>query len=414
MAWRIYEGKTTAVSQVNKVTVAATTHANASYKVKLTDETGEVITVVNYQTTAITSTSQVAKALTSSWNKSGLPNAAAITAATTNATVKFTADTAGAPFTLSTCTSNGASLTPTGTTTSNSGPHVYNLAGNWQGGTAPAANDDVRIPPGAPSILYGLANSATSIDSFRVEEGYTGNIGGTDGGYLRIKMGTGEVFEFSGGGKSYIDMGGSDISPIVSNTAAAAAGEHGLYFKGTAISNFYLKKGNVRFGEDSDTTSRCDVFHVSFIDDTESDAHLTIGGAISDVAGTSFSDINQTGGVVEAFPTGGLGTLTMTGGVFRLERGCGIAKASTIRGPGTLEHNSNGTVASLTISDGASYLNEKDTRSKTVTSITSKSDGVSIVDSFHKVNFGTGPVFDGVDHSESRLNFGPNATFSIS
>lgn len=420
-----WEGKAIAIAQADMNAIVDTTGTDATvFTIRLYPEDGTTNTA-NFSYTASdgTATSTLVADITSSWNADGNPLIATVTGATTGSWMELTADTAGKPFTTSFNTSTNGSSTAayawsttataaTATSVSNSGPNVYSLADNWEAGAIPGAGDNVRIPAGSASILYGLDQDGVTINSFRVEAGYTGTIGGTDGGYLRITMGTGDRFEFAGEGTAWVDLGTANVVPIITNTASAATGKHGLYLKGQPT-NVYIYRGNVGYGvEVDDGTTRCDTFHVSFVNNVAGDVALTIGDGVFDVAGTSNPDVNQTGGTVVARDDVHL--LTMTAGEFALNdptaltNAARLTSAGTISGPGVFRHDSTGTVTGLTLSNGAQYRNERDVQAKTVSAITVKSNDVTVIDKFGKVTWSAGVDFDNTQHDRCVLDFGPN------
>jgi len=66
---------------------------------------------------------------------------------------------------------------------------AYATAGNWVGGSAPSAGDDVVIAPhpttGVSNAIAGSNQTATELASFTVHPGYSANIG-SSGTYLQI------------------------------------------------------------------------------------------------------------------------------------------------------------------------------------------------------------------------------------
>lgn len=104
----------------------------------------------------------------------------------------------------------------------------------------PVATDNVRIPAGSGAI-DGVDQSSVAIGDFVVEDGYTAAIGSATAPLIIDP----DRFEWSGGGRSYIDLYSANISPDIIKTAAGGVGLMGLYLKGSNLSTVTVYSGTV-------------------------------------------------------------------------------------------------------------------------------------------------------------------------
>ena len=370
MAVKVYQGDSVAVAQVHtgsvKTGTATSGLSSRDAQIILTDEAG-VTTTVGF-TLSASETSDITIGMAAAWNAHGNAAVSRVTAASTSTTVQLTADEAGAPFSVTFDASSGNTTliwttSDVGTaTTANSGPNDWAIAENWLAGVVPAENDDVVLPAGAPSILYGLNNSGTSVGSFKVQKGYAGTLGGTDKAYLKVTIKTNGVTEFGGSGKSWVDLGASGVKPIVTESYLPGIGEYGLNLRCTSVVDLYVLKGNVGVGTDKDdVTTRVSNFHVSFIDSQETDAKVAIGENVQSVAPGAIVELDQNGGEVtnQGAP---IVTLNILSGTYTGESDGTVTTANVY---GKMVHNSNGTIATLNLSGEFDCSN--DPRTKTIT-----------------------------------------------
>jgi hypothetical protein len=136
---------------------------------------GEIIASTSGGGTA----NQVATALASAWNAvTGNPYAVPITALAVGSDVRFTADIAGVPFTVSAAVTGGAGTIGTATgVTASEGPNDWSTPANWSGAAVPVNADDVVFRDASSPALWGLAQSAVTLASLVIEQTYTGTIG---------------------------------------------------------------------------------------------------------------------------------------------------------------------------------------------------------------------------------------------
>jgi len=243
MANQTYVGNAVSVAQVDIGTVTGSSSTGGhTLTIKSLDENGTDHSIVETVVAAGIASSTAASNIVTTWNASGDPVISRVTASASGAIVSLTADTAGVPMTTSwtfvtTPGATSGSWGTQGTSVSNSGPNDFNTAANWDTLSVPASTDNIFLPPGSESILYGLNQSTKNFGKFIVQPGYTYDIGGTDGGYLRFAPATGADFKFAGTGTAYIDVVGSDIDPLIEKAGPGATGTYGLYRKRTAMSH---------------------------------------------------------------------------------------------------------------------------------------------------------------------------------
>lgn len=207
-------------------------------------------------------------------------------------------------------------------------PNDWSVTGNWEDGTVPTTNDDVRIPAGSAAITAGLNQSAVAIGDFYIEPGYDQNIGSASG-YLRIDPNRFEVSPV--GGTQYIDIGSAAIDAQVHSTGSAGTGLHALYLKGSAIDDLSITSGSVGVAARGAETATVATLRVL------QSAEVTVG------VGTTLTTLRVLDGVVvlQAAAT----TVNIYGGEVRTEEEGAI---TTINGyGGTLTLNSTGTITTL-------------------------------------------------------------------
>jgi hypothetical protein len=107
----------------------------------------------------------------------------------------------------------------------------------------PVATDHVRIAAGSGNIT-GVDQSSVAVGDFIVEDGYTGTIGSVAMPLIIDP----DRFEWSGTGRSYIDLYTANIAPDVIKTGAGGAGLMGLYLTGTNLTTLTVYAGTVGLG----------------------------------------------------------------------------------------------------------------------------------------------------------------------
>ena len=333
--------------------------SGTTYNLTVTDEAGRTHVV---STVGVSNVNTTATNLNTAWNADNNPAVDRVTATVSTDTITLRADNIGQPFTIaSSKTSGSGTIGSVTVTTASSGPNDYGIAENWYESAyhVPGAGDDVVIGPEAQSsILYGLNQSSVDLNSFCVKEGVGVQLGGTDGGYLKLGFASGgKVIDFNGTGQAWVHVGANPVSPIIRNTAQPSQGLHGLYLAGTDVANIYLYRGNVGFGvSPDDTTSECNNFYVSNLGRPATDSHLTIGPHVQNTSGAAITLIQKFGGSVICHGTTGVTAVKQKspsrdpadGGYFEATKDCGaIATFTNDAGLADLSNTDAGTTCNV-------------------------------------------------------------------
>lgn len=228
---------------------------------------------------------------------------------------------------------------------------AYATAGNWAGGVAPIAGDDVRIPAGSGPI-DGSDQSATAIADFVVEDGHTGTFGD---GTTNLKIDC-DAFHFSGLGQAYFDLHTAAISPQVFRTGPAATGERGLYLIGSALVTLNVMGGSVGVASRAGETAT-----VATIRNLGGDVWVGLGCSLTTFYQTdgraevrcAATTINVHGGTLYTKEEGAVTTLNVYGGNVYPES-TGTITTANING-GTTDFTTSGaarTVTALVLNGG--------------------------------------------------------------
>ena len=166
-------GSADAVAQVatGSIDTVDGTPANNTFIVTIG---GVAVSVVGDTDVATTATN-----LRTALNASTHPYFEAITWSGSAGDIIGTADAAGAPF-IAALTETGAgtgTVTDFAATTASSGPNHWDTAVNWSLAVVPVNTDDVRIRDSDVTIAWGLAQSAVTLDTMKVDRSYTGRVG---------------------------------------------------------------------------------------------------------------------------------------------------------------------------------------------------------------------------------------------
>lgn len=192
MATVYWLGTAPAVAQVNTETPAIVEVADI-FKITLSNDAGDSYQI-SYTAAAATvkdvveglkAAADVAKAADySPWDD--------VTCTEDDLKMTITADTDGVPFYVVTATVDGGgndtqTLTDA-SVTANSGPYDWNTAANWSGAAVPVNDDDVYIENSTVDILYGMDQTAVTLDSLTIQQDYTGLLGTAKNIYLQIQV----------------------------------------------------------------------------------------------------------------------------------------------------------------------------------------------------------------------------------
>ncbi len=368
MTTKIWQGQAPAVAQVDKLSV--TTYDGLSvYQLKVN---GEVIA----STTGAGSQSLTAIALASGWNAAtGIPYANVITALATGIDVRFTADVAGNPFTVSGNVTGGTgALSAVTGVTSNSSPNAWGNVKNWSPTGVPVATDDVVLRDSDVSVLWDLDQNTVTLASLVIEQSFTGVVGLNKRAFVTGANGENNSAraEYRG---NYLDIGW-DTCRIGENFSI-----------GTAAGSQRLKLDNAKAG-----SSTTEVFNTASasVDANQPAVRLIFANAGADLrirngsggVGVAVDDAGETttmGDISVADATTasrvfiGQGvtfdTFTQDGGENILRSAAGVT-GITVNG-GLLSIEGDGyAVTALTVNGGVVYPNNTPTGGNAITTIT--------------------------------------------
>jgi len=249
------------------------------------------------------------------------------------------------------------------------------VAGNWKEAAVPIAGDDLSFPPGGGDITAGFAAlTGLAMASIDFKPGFAG-AAGDDANDVKLTVATAGRFRFAGSGIAYIDLEASQVTPIIEDTAPADVGSHGLYIKGSALTGFVLKKGNVGLAARAGETTNVPAITVSQIDKPLGDCDLTIGAGV-DASGSATPDLTVLGGIVTCYATldaldvhelatftqalGTWLTADIRGTVYPDAGGSGVTYATTrVHRNGRVENTRDGrakTMTNLVLNAGSAFL----------------------------------------------------------
>ncbi len=295
---------------------------------------------------------------------------AAITWTVDGAVITATADTAGVPFSCAaTTTESGGGAADDQTfvraaSVASVGPYDWNTALNWSGGAVPVNSDDVFIDEGTYDILYGLNQSAVTLDELHVSQLYSGKIG-TSTAYLRIGAATAVLGEYFGTGsptgsrRIKIDFGSSDVDVTVLNSASAAeeSNQQPIRLKiNHASATLVVLRGKVSLCVGTGETGQVTSITEGFTTNVDRDSEIVVG------SGVTVATITKTGGnlLLNAACT----TLTQKGGQTTTD-GTGAITTMT-NYDGTIYPCSTGTIGTLEARGGTIDFT-RSTKARTVT-----------------------------------------------
>jgi hypothetical protein len=224
----------------------------------------------------------------------------------------------------------------------------YGVAANWQPSGVPVNGDNVMIPAGSNAISGTLDQSAVTLGSFYVEEGYDQAIGtytAATPSYLQLDA---NAMFYAGTGTAYIEVRNGGGSLDVHVEAAGAQATTGIYLlylttDGTStIGTLSVRAGAVALGSFLDDPNQtCTNVRATgtnariLIGDpvTATNVHVDRGHVRSESVNTH-TLIEQSGGTCDVIGAAAVTTLTLTGGTLRAHGG-GTYSTLTVDG-GTL------------------------------------------------------------------------------
>jgi hypothetical protein len=348
------------------------------------------------------------------------PELTEMIASNTSSTFVLTAINAGTPFGPLTISTNSASGTiggsssSTGTTTvASAGPNDWSTAQNWSLGVLPVSGDVAVVDLDGAAINFGLDQHLVSLLELRIvyRDGQSGLLAQNPNGYpeyrntyLKIGAATGTI-NSEQSQMTKVDFGSSAVTCTVSGS-----GTTGL--DGQNVPAVLLKGSNATFN-----VSKGVVGIAYFAGETATANTLTVGqqtGGATDATvitgyGCTVTAANVQNGTVTIWNPAGT-TLTMLAGNVTLN-GTGAPAQLTIGG-GTCVVNTIGTIGGNTVISGSGFIDHtQDPRQKSYTnSITVYGNQAGGSDKNQVINRPYTVIFS---QGQGRWDYGPNRTLAI-
>jgi len=213
-------------------------------------------------------------------------------------------------------------------------PNSWSVAGNWVENSVPVSTDDVYIPAGSLDITAGLNQSAVTLNSLTIQQGYTGDIG-SSAGYLQIGITSGSnVFITASGGTQFIDFGASTTDVSVMGTGGASTGNSALNIIGSALDVIDIASGNVGIARPPGDTATVTTLRLR-------------GGNLYVADGVTLTTLELSGGSASVY-SGGT-TVEVFGGTVNLVEG---AYTTVTVWDGTVKSGTVGTITTLNANGG--------------------------------------------------------------
>lgn len=429
MATRTHRGGAVAINQVTTFTItgvwAADDTATLSINSRdLTVTIGSNVTTTDVATllkeavnSAIPSDSNAS--ISPSGKAASIPEFSDIEATSNAAVLTLTAKTAGIPFTITGSESTagtGAVGSPT-EATSATGPYHWDNADNWAEGSVPVATDDVVFDGDSGDVKYGLGQSAVTLTTLTISEGYSSQIGLPEINqdlvgqeypeYRSTELAIGATtvrVDASGSGLMRVDFGSVQTTVNVDNTGPAAQdGTPNLTIKGTHASNeVNVNRGVVGIAYLPGDTATVATLRAGYIENPAGDANVRVG------SGATLTTIDQSGGVLQT--ESAATTFTQTDGESTLLAG---AHTTLNLDGGACRYRSTGTITTVNVGNGAELDFSRDQRSRTVTNCNVYA-GAAIQDPQKTVTWSNGLDLVRCAISETTLNLGVHQTITPS
>tara|TARA_R100000808_G_C2152927_1_gene162715 strand:- start:5145 stop:5960 length:816 start_codon:yes stop_codon:yes gene_type:complete len=269
--------------------------------------------------------------------------------------------------------------------------------------------------------MFGLDNSAVTPAEIHFKSSFTGQVGlpaydtagdyqyrdrylqyGNSGDGVNIKVFVGHG-EGNGSPRINLDVGSSQATVTVVNTAEPAAGEQSFNFKGTHSSNVItVNKGRVGIAPWDGEASTVATLKIGYSGNQAYDSTVFAGDAVT------LGAVDMSGG--RMISQSAITTLTMTSG--ETQHLDGAMTTAVVLG-GTLSYQSDQTLTNLTIGSSGTFSAREDLRARTITNIYMYA-GASFFDPFGTVTASNG--YDLIQSSipEVTLDTAKNKTWTPS
>ena len=269
--------------------------------------------------------------------------------------------------------------------------------------------------------LYGLANSAVTPAEIHFKASYTGHVGlpaydssgdyqyrdrylqhgvAGDGTNIKVFVGHGEG---AGSKRINLDVGYSQSTVTVVNTAEPLVGEQAFNFKGEHASNVLtVNKGRVGIASWDGGATTVATLKIGYNTNEAFDSTVFSGDAVA------LTTVDMAGG--KLISQSAITTLTMTAG--SAEHLDGAMTTAVVLG-GSLSYQSDSTLTNLTVGSGATFSAREDLRTRTITNIYMYS-GSSFLDPFGTVTATNGYDLIQTSIQDVVLNTAKNKTWTPS
>lgn len=328
--------------------------------------------------------------------------------------IQYTANTAGKSGTVTGTVSGGTGTQTPAAVTANSGPSVFDIAGNWTS-AQPGAGDTGYWDNSAIPLLYDLSQAGATLTKGVIAQSFTGQIGlpklNKDAqpyteyrpDYLALDCSAWDVGTGPGQGSGRIKIKSGTVQTLVNVNGTGFGLETNLeafLWIGTHASNVMNVRGNSQVG--------IAVFG------GEVATLLTLGvdaGRVRCGSGVTLGTITVNGGSVELNCAVGTAITVNAGNV--IINGSGAVAQLTILG-GNVVYNSSGTLGgNTTIGGNGSLTFDQDPRAKAITNAIALYGPSCRLSDTYKVT--TGFVFSLNEGAKmSQINGGQAATFTRS
>lgn len=299
MANRTWIGRAGVVRQSSPFTLGGTLAAGSTFTATINTR------AVVYTCTGSDTATTAAAALAAAAQAAGVdfPEFGELAWASSGAVLTVTGPADGAPFTLTVVAGGSGSPSATaGTVVAATGPHHWDNANNWAEGSVPASTDDVVIDDGV-SIKYGLAQSAVTLASLTVRQGFPADaqIGlpaRNENGYAeyrpqRLHVNATVCHLDTRSAMVRLNLHTAASTVTVQDSGRAEAGRFAVDLlannSGTVVR---VNRGQVGVAANANETATVSAVRVSYRDQRQADADVTLG------PGLTVATVEHLGGTV--------------------------------------------------------------------------------------------------------------------
>ncbi len=411
MATNVWIGSAPDVAQVETDTLSVTwiigehitvTIGSKAYVYSITSATISVITAA------------LATALTA-LDTSIYPEFAEITWGSSATTLTATSKVPGKPFVYSISTNSAAGVITPAATTASSGKYDWSTAANWSLAAVPVSTNNVILDREGGIILYGLAQSGVTLASLRcVAKQFTLGLSETNSDATpyaeyrttSLAIGCTTTYVNSSNCRRFkMNYGSVQNATLVDATGTGAdANVPAALFLGTHASNAYtFNGGSIGIGFFSSTA------YTALTVDVSGGASVTLG------AGGTVGTVNNRGGSITTYCpiVTALNHPTVSGAARTTQYGTGGVGQVTLQGGVYANNGAGGTVGGNTVIGGSGLMTlDGGQGAITITNAVSlEAPGAGFSDALGRVV--TGAVISMVNCASNRLGIKPNSKLTV-